>query len=159
TWRRSASRTTRSSRPSSSSSCAPRRRPNSGVGYHARMVRDILELGGSLGFLDEMYDQFQAQPGAVDESWHAVLGDSQAARNGQAARAANGNGHAVARAVIAAGSGPSLARAPMPEADRASVVTSLARAGGEPPVRPSAVTLSPITVHPSVWPLVNAYRS
>ena len=35
------------------------------------MVRDILELGSSLGFLDEMFDQFQAQPGA--EQWRFII--------------------------------------------------------------------------------------
>jgi 2-oxoglutarate dehydrogenase complex dehydrogenase (E1) component-like enzyme len=37
------------------------------------MTRDVLELGGSLGFLDEIYERFQAQPSSVDASWHDVL--------------------------------------------------------------------------------------
>ncbi len=30
------------------------------------MSRDILELGASLGFLDELYERQQAEPGAID---------------------------------------------------------------------------------------------
>jgi 2-oxoglutarate dehydrogenase E1 component len=90
------------------------------------MTRDILELGGSLGFLDEMYDQFQEQPAAVDPSWREVF-------DGGAPRApTNGNGRAA------------VARPPVPAF-----------------MRPGPVTMSPITAQavPSVWPLVNAYRS
>src|SRR3954454_12235896 len=38
------------------------------------MVRDILELGGSLGFLDELYDRYK-ESGDVDASWVGLLGD------------------------------------------------------------------------------------
>ncbi|HUJ58657.1 MAG TPA: 2-oxoglutarate dehydrogenase E1 component [Kofleriaceae bacterium] len=95
------------------------------------MTRDILELGGSLGFLDEIAERFRDQPAAVDASWRPLLEDGRAPKgNG------HGNGHAVAQAMP-----------PMPSF-----------------VRPGVVTMSPIVAAaaqtgPSVWPLVNAYRS
>ncbi len=117
----------------------------------ATMVRDVLELGSSLGFLDEMYDQFQAQPGAVDSSWHDVLADGSAApttngTNGHATNGANGNGHA-------------LVHAPQPQGGNGRR-TGTTRAMPTF-ARPGAVTMSPIVSQnqPSVWPLVNAYRS
>jgi 2-oxoglutarate dehydrogenase E1 component len=108
------------------------------------MVRDILELGGSLGFLDEIYDQYQQQPDAVDASWHDVLGEAPASNgrgngNGEPTRG-NGNGRADARA-------------------EARAITGTTRAM---PLfaRPGSVTLSPIAAGVgSIWPLVNAYRS
>ncbi len=94
------------------------------------MTRDVLELGGSLGYLDELYDQFQAQPTGVDASWHTLLGDGQPApTNG------NGNGHAAERRTTGT----------------TRAMPMFARPGG--------VTLSPVTAQPSVWPVVNAYRS
>ena len=95
------------------------------------MTRDILELGGSLGFLDEIAERFRDQPAAVDASWRPLLEDGRAP-NGNG----HGNGHAVAQAMP-----------PMPSF-----------------VRPGVVTMSPIVAAaaqtgPSVWPLVNAYRS
>jgi 2-oxoglutarate dehydrogenase E1 component len=102
------------------------------------MVRDILELGGSLGFLDELYEQYQ-ESGDVDASWKGLLGDRPTnghnGHNGHGANGttvaygANGNGHAAAL--------------------QATLPTF---------VRPGAVTMSPIIAQPSVWPLVNAYR-
>ncbi|MDB4953114.1 MAG: 2-oxoglutarate dehydrogenase, subunit [Myxococcales bacterium] len=110
------------------------------------MVRDVLELGSSLGYLDELYEKFQEQPQAVDESWHAML-DGHPARepsrngngngNGHVATTGNGNGHAARTEV--------------------TLTTRL-----PPSLRqPSTVTMSPIAALPSplVWPLVNAYRS
>ncbi|HEX7702448.1 MAG TPA: hypothetical protein VF403_17030, partial [Kofleriaceae bacterium] len=38
------------------------------------MSRDILELGSSLGYLDELYELQQSEPGAVDPSWNALIG-------------------------------------------------------------------------------------
>jgi 2-oxoglutarate dehydrogenase E1 component len=90
------------------------------------MTRDILELSGSLGFLDEMYEQFQAQPTAIDASWRELL---EGAPPAPIARG-NGNGRAAAP--------------PAPAF-----------------MRPGPVTMSPIAALavPTVWPLVNAYRS
>ncbi len=125
----------------------------------ARMVRDILELGGSLGFLDEIYDQYQQQPDAVDASWHDVLNGQPAPTNGQRAATnghaqagngqTNGNGHARVQvtpgAIIEA------------RGERAKTGTTRAMPTF---ARPGAVTLSPVTTGaPSIWPLVNAYRS
>ena len=36
------------------------------------MSRDVLELATSLGYLDELYRQYQEQPGDIDASWHDV---------------------------------------------------------------------------------------
>ncbi|MCX5744744.1 MAG: 2-oxoglutarate dehydrogenase E1 component [Proteobacteria bacterium] len=38
------------------------------------MANDILELAGSLGFLDELNDQYVADPETVDTSWRDLLG-------------------------------------------------------------------------------------
>jgi len=38
------------------------------------MSRDILELGASLGFLDELYERQQTEPGAIDPSWQGLIG-------------------------------------------------------------------------------------
>ena len=112
------------------------------------MVRDILELGGSLGFLDEIYDQFQQQPDAVDASWHDVLNGQAPATNRDTNGRGNGHGN---------GDGRLEARAKAEQESRAKTGTTRAMPMF---VRPGAVTLSPITAGPaSIWPLVNAYRS
>ncbi|MEZ4358999.1 MAG: 2-oxoglutarate dehydrogenase E1 component [Kofleriaceae bacterium] len=49
-------------------------------------MRDLLELAGSLGFVDEMLDAAEASPGEVDPSWLELFGASA----GTAARAARG---------------------------------------------------------------------
>ncbi|HUS30588.1 MAG TPA: 2-oxoglutarate dehydrogenase E1 component [Kofleriaceae bacterium] len=112
------------------------------------MVRDILELGGSLGFLDEMYDQFQEQPGAIDPTWHDVFNgqatDHKSNGHGTNGNGASGNGHAAETN----GNGK----------DRRTGTTRAMPMFA----RPGAVTMSPITAQTgsvSVWPLVNAYRS
>ena len=46
---------------------------------------NVLELGGSLGFLDELAEQFAAQPDAVDPSWRELL---------------DGHGHALLRILV-----------------------------------------------------------
>lgn len=113
------------------------------------MVRDILELGGSLGFLDEMYDQFQAQPSAVDASWYDVLEDGSTNGHGTNGQGTNGhgiNGHANG----SNGTAVSLR-------SKTGVTRTMPTFA-----RPGAVTLSPIVAQQwgtSVWPLVNAYRS
>jgi 2-oxoglutarate dehydrogenase E1 component len=95
------------------------------------MSADVLDLSGSLAFLDEMYERYVADPASVDPSWAAVFkGEAPAvtptptpARNGR--NGSNGsNGHA-------------------PNGHN----------------RPGAVTLGPAVATASVWPLVNAYRS
>jgi len=119
------------------------------------MVRDILELGASLGFLDEMYDQFQAQPGAVDASWYDVLTDGQTRANGtgngHAATAPTGNGHA---ATAPTGNGQPQTNGNGRRTGTTRTMPAFAR--------PGAVTMSPIVAAQgaaSVWPLVTAYRS
>jgi 2-oxoglutarate dehydrogenase E1 component len=122
------------------------------------MVRDVLELASSLGFLDEISEGFRDHPDGVDPSWGALLADAApvarrppAASNGHAATNgrpaapghAAGNGHSV----------DGLAIAPVVE------LQGLPRDATS--ARPGMVTLSPLTAQavPSVWPLVNAYRS
>jgi 2-oxoglutarate dehydrogenase E1 component len=132
------------------------------------MVRDVLELASSLGFLDEISDGFAQRPDAIDPSWHAILGERGTAvppaRHGQPA---SGNGHAPApghgqpapakgHPGSAAGNGHAvhgLAIAPVVE------LQGLPRDATS--ARPGMITMSPITAQavPSVWPLVNAYRS
>ncbi len=103
------------------------------------MSGDLLELGSSLGFLDEVAAQYAATPDGVDESWRALLGE-----------AASGNGHAPA------GNGTTTG------ANGDATMPSLPAIGGVPQRgRPGVVTMSPIVAQgptPSVWPLVNAYR-
>jgi 2-oxoglutarate dehydrogenase E1 component len=110
------------------------------------MVRDILELGGSLGFLDEIYDQFQQQPSAVDASWHDML-------NGQGAQ-----GQVEPRTNVRAGNGqPPSGNGHAARGDRTKTGTTRAMPTF---ARPGSVTMSPIAAAgPSIWPLVNAYRS
>ncbi|NVB80670.1 MAG: 2-oxoglutarate dehydrogenase E1 component [Kofleriaceae bacterium] len=122
------------------------------------MVRDVLELGSSLGFLDEMYDQFQEQPGLVDRSWHDVLTDG--GTNGHAIKTNGMNGHAtngtngyVAAAAATAAVGQELPSGNGRRTGTTRVMPTFAR--------PGAVTMQPLLTQqqPSVWPLVNAYRS
>jgi 2-oxoglutarate dehydrogenase E1 component len=103
------------------------------------MVRDILELSGSLGFLDEIYDQFQHQPASIDASWYDVLNGQAAPTSGQGnGHAGTGNGHARVEARGRTGT--------------TRAMPALAR--------PGAVTIAPVTAgQASIWPLVNAYRS
>ncbi len=102
------------------------------------MTRDVLELANSLGFLDELYDQFQASPGAVDNSWHELLdhGNGHAPHGNGGTRQAHGNGTAITVREVRRDTLPQLM---VPSAAAASPGT--AQAGG------------------AVWPLVNAYRS
>jgi len=109
------------------------------------MVRDLLELSGSLGFLDEMYDQLQAAPATVDESWHDAFGDSNGHNNG----APNGNGAPLA----------SNGHAPGTNGNGRKTGTTRAMPTFS---RPGSVTTAPVTAsaqNSGVWPLVNAYRS
>ena len=111
------------------------------------MSRDVLELATSLGYLDELYERYQRQPGEIDPSWHDLLGAP--AGNGHATNGGttNGNGHgpvAAAPSISAPSSAAPVTRASLPAS-----------------ARPGQVTMSPITAQavPSVWPLVNAFRS
>src|SRR5262245_43717221 len=127
------------------------------------MSMDVLGLAASLGFVDEQYARFVTDAASVDPSWAALLGELPAAqaappqaapaqpspivvqvatappaarpKNGSGGNGAGGNGQG---AVV---HGP-----------RASH-TDL----GSP--RPGSITLAPLAGAPSVWPLVNAYRS
>jgi 2-oxoglutarate dehydrogenase E1 component len=108
------------------------------------MSRDVLELAGSLAYLDDLSEQYAQQPTGVDQSWHALL--DQAGSNG--APSPNGNGSTAQRDYYIS-MDPS--RPNMP------------RMG-----RPGTVTVSPITSPVSVvgtkqpshvWPLVNAWRT
>ena len=99
------------------------------------MTRDLLELGASLGYLDEIYELYRDNPGDIDPSWREAFGAPPTPPE-----IANGNGNGRARvqpAALAALSDPGIARRG----------------------RPSAVTLGPVTQAPSIWPLVHAYRT
>ena len=111
------------------------------------MSRDVLELATSLGFLDELYERYQQQPSEIDPSWHELLDSAGTNGQGTNGHGANGNGHAAAAPVA-------IAAPPAP----AAVVT---RSSLPSTSRPGNITMSPITAQavPSVWPLVNAYRS
>src|SRR5690242_6001468 len=107
------------------------------------MSRDVLELATSLGFLDELYDRYQQHPSEIDPSWHELL--DQAGTNGHGANGSNvtnGNGHAAV--AVAPATASAVTRSSLPAYSR-----------------PGNVTMSPITAQatPSVWPLVNAFRS
>ncbi|HET9625103.1 MAG TPA: 2-oxoglutarate dehydrogenase E1 component [Kofleriaceae bacterium] len=112
------------------------------------MVRDILELGSSLGFLDEISDGFLQQPDAVDPSWGPLLGSGTT--NGHAHGATNGHGNGAANGHATNGHANGFAT------NGTSVLPRDASS-----VRPGGVTMSPIIAQsvPTVWPLVNAYRS
>jgi 2-oxoglutarate dehydrogenase complex dehydrogenase (E1) component-like enzyme len=85
------------------------------------MAVEILELGGSLGYLDEVYEQLQKQPASVDPSWREAHGTPKP--NGSNGHGGNG---VAAR---------SLAR-------QAPALPTFSR--------PGQVTLSPFAVTPSV---------
>ncbi|HEY0476304.1 MAG TPA: 2-oxoglutarate dehydrogenase E1 component [Kofleriaceae bacterium] len=118
------------------------------------MVRDILELGSSLGFLDEITEGFVQQPDSVDPSWQALLVDAPRPSDG------NGNGHrraAPGNGATAGGNG----HATNGHAVQATAAALQGLPRDATASRPGVVTMSPITaqVTPTVWPLVNAYRS
>jgi 2-oxoglutarate dehydrogenase E1 component len=132
------------------------------------MSRDILELGGSLAFLDELYERQQAQPGAIDPSWNALIGSVGSPVPGPAnghAKPSGANGHGPTGTIATSGHGEpqngmgnqTPHETLLDDAGRPAI------ARGTPPGmpsfgRPGSVTLSSIVVAPSVWPLVNAYR-
>ncbi|HRI54341.1 MAG TPA: hypothetical protein PLW65_29575, partial [Pseudomonadota bacterium] len=37
------------------------------------MPADVLDLSASLGFIDEIYDRYRADPASVDPSWAALF--------------------------------------------------------------------------------------
>ena len=101
------------------------------------MSSDVLELASSLAYLDQLSE---LSPDEVDPSWHALLGN--AATNGH-----DTNGHATN------GSNGHAAELAQPRVITRQTLPSLSR--------PGSVTMLPMTMqaNPSVWPLVNAYRS
>jgi 2-oxoglutarate dehydrogenase E1 component len=108
------------------------------------MSRDVLELASSLGYLDELSRQYQDQPAEIDASWHDLLEDGHAkGTNGTNGHGTNGHGTNGTNGTSAA---------------TASQVT---RASLPAYGRPESVSMSPVVTQgvPSVWPLVNAFRS
>src|SRR5689334_14741278 len=94
------------------------------------MPRDVVELAGSLAFLDDLQDQFVERPADVDASWHPLLNgpaNGQLQTNGAPSR----NG----------------------DVSKTHRTPAFARPGA---VTMSPITAQPVT---SVWPLVNAYRT
>ncbi|MBA3463749.1 MAG: 2-oxoglutarate dehydrogenase E1 component [Deltaproteobacteria bacterium] len=107
------------------------------------MAQDVLELASSLAFLDELNDTYRTAPGEIDPSWHGLLGEPAPATNGRVNGHAT-NGHAANGAAVETPTAVPVTRNSLPTF-----------------ARPGAVTMSPINAQltPSVWPLVNAYRS
>lgn len=143
------------------------------------MVRDVLELGSSLGFLDEISEDFLQQPEAVDPSWRSLLSEVPAG---------DGNGHRRQRAEVARGSaGAATNGGPSQSGDAATRLAELVTRAAETPrggnghpsngraaqgavelqrlppavARPVTMPLLPSAAlaTPTIWPLVNAYRS
>ena len=116
------------------------------------MVRDVLELASSLGFLDDIVEGFHRQPDSVDPSWQELL--NGAAGRGSASPA-NGEGTTDGRA------GAATARAGNVNGAQATAALELRSVPRDGAGRPGVVTMSPIAAQatPTVWPLVNAYRS
>jgi 2-oxoglutarate dehydrogenase E1 component len=113
------------------------------------MTRDVLELASSLAYLDEIS---AAQLSDVDPSWHSLIADEPTGAPGQRGDDSPGDQEKGGRASWN-GNGA------------AKETNGHAINGGMPlPAtanRPGAVTMSPLTAlaTPTIWPLVNAYRS
>jgi 2-oxoglutarate dehydrogenase E1 component len=130
------------------------------------MVRDVLELGSSLGFLDEISEGFLQQPETVDPSWRALLSETAPAGDGNGQRAPraepaqDGNGRRARSAELPLPVAPRSGNGHPGNGRAASVVAELQRL---PPqvARPVTMPLTPSAAlaSPMVWPLVNAYRS
>ncbi|HEX2688763.1 MAG TPA: 2-oxoglutarate dehydrogenase E1 component [Kofleriaceae bacterium] len=131
------------------------------------MVRDLLELGSSLGFLDEISSGFLQEPDAIDPSWQALLrelgGDGRPVP-GRGHGAASGNGsRGLANGPSGGGNGHAgnghAGNGHAGNGQAAAARTSEPR--GPSFVRPGMIMVSPSAAEaaPTVWPLVNAYRS
>ncbi|HLL23606.1 MAG TPA: hypothetical protein VK427_15820, partial [Kofleriaceae bacterium] len=136
------------------------------------MSRDVLELAGSLAYLDELYQQYSEQPGAVDPSWRPLLDESNGETNGASNGHASTNGKpAAAIAEAAARNGQTGQNGQHGQNSQPGEVyysTDPSRPNMPRMGRPGSVTTAPITSampvvgtkHAShVWPLVNAWRS
>ena len=129
------------------------------------MVRDILELAGSLGFLDELSEGFLHQPDAIDPSWQELLTQVGRGAPGTGSNGRPANGHSATapshgQAANGSSGQPAGAVNGQTHTEAANGQTAGA-ARGSISARPGLVTMSPITAQtvPTVWPLVNAYRS
>jgi 2-oxoglutarate dehydrogenase E1 component len=126
------------------------------------MVRDILELGSSLGFLDQISDGFVQRPDSVDPSWRALLTDGHAPGEGNGRRAAPAvEARSVAGAPAVATPSRGNGHPTNGRAARAPAIELQGLPRDASSVRPSMIAVSPSVVEtaPTVWPLVNAYRS
>ena len=137
----------------------------------APMVRDILELASSLGFLDEISEEFHRQPDTIDPSWQALL--TEAGRGVTARAATNGEVHGAAASSGRGNGQATNGQATNGQAMNGQATNGQAAANGQAATalaieprgpsgaRPGVVTLSPIAAQtlPTVWPLINAYRS
>ena len=124
------------------------------------MSRDILELGASLGFLDELYERQAAEPGAIDPSWQGLIGPvtKQPKTNGTNGHNGNGaNGHALA--TVEPQNGMATQNAPETLLEDGIAISRGTTRRMPSFSRPGAVTMSPIVASPSVWPLVHSYRT
>ncbi|MDQ3368304.1 MAG: hypothetical protein M3680_23000, partial [Myxococcota bacterium] len=109
------------------------------------MSRDVLELAGSLGYLDELSEQFLEQPGGVDASWHELLETGAGRGSGQG----NGNGQPMDQGAGASALAAGTGTIPAAAAAAAAVVTASGRtssramrSGSAPAACKAAVTSS-----------------
>ncbi len=115
---------------------------------------DVLGLASSLGFVDEQYERFRGDVGSVDPSWAALLTEG-----GVAPATASAPALTPTRSDARPGNGTGGSNGSNGSNGRAAVHgpgASLVDVGG---ARPGTITLAPLAGSPSIWPLVNAYRS
>jgi 2-oxoglutarate dehydrogenase E1 component len=115
------------------------------------MDRDLLELSGSLAFVDEMYARFQEDGGAIDPSWHEVLGEAPSARPARGTGNGRGNGSTAAAAYAPP---PAVREAPPPAVREAP---PRRRAATAPPV-PGSAAARHEEIARAVVALVHAHR-
>ncbi|MDX2091053.1 MAG: 2-oxoglutarate dehydrogenase E1 component [Kofleriaceae bacterium] len=97
------------------------------------MTRDVLELATSLGFLDELYEKYRSGSTDIDPSWVALL-----------------DGH-----------GPAPAPAPVTNGNGHAHGNGHANGARHTYAKPITISPTPLTQQaaPSVWPLINEFRS
>jgi 2-oxoglutarate dehydrogenase E1 component len=109
--------------------------------YAFAEMRDLLELAGSLGFIDEMFAASEACPAEVDPSWPDLFAAAAAGAISTPSNGRNGTAATSLHAGVQVNGNAKVA-APMPMLDR-----------------PGSTTLSPFGTEPGLWPLVHAFRS
>ncbi|HEY4055398.1 MAG TPA: thiamine pyrophosphate-dependent enzyme, partial [Kofleriaceae bacterium] len=112
------------------------------------MTVDVLELASSLAYLDQLNDSFLDQPNDVDSSWHGLLNDPHGAPHEDGddspgdEETPGTDGNTSARGYNGTNGATN-------GANGTKIAVS----------RTASVTTAPLKANPTVWPLVNAYRS